>query len=157
MNCPNCGAPVKNNATVCEYCNAPIPADPQERDQIIDDYIKNAEEKIKQKKGKYDLLLFAVLIISSIGMYFIYKLMVDISPLVKFIILIVVGILVFAGWGILIEKLESKAVEEYFKAELKKEIENFNSNIGIDYLQFSKKAADILPEKAYLRRFLYKK
>ena len=26
-NCPNCGAPIKENAQVCEYCNSPIPQD----------------------------------------------------------------------------------------------------------------------------------
>ncbi|MCK4665670.1 zinc ribbon domain-containing protein [Candidatus Dependentiae bacterium] len=156
--CPNCGAPVDEKDKVCSYCSAPIvlSEEVQKRlDEELNIYIKNAEEKLKENKNKYDPYIFGTLLITTSFLVIIYILMKNIATAPRIIIIVILSILSFAFWGILIEKSEAKAVKEFFEAELKDEIRNFIQEHQITFYDFSKRAGEILEKNARLRQFLF--
>ncbi len=156
--CPNCGAPVSDKDKVCAYCNAPIVLSEEAQKRLDDElniYIKNAEEKLKENKNKYDPYIFGTLLITTLVLVVIYILMINIATAPRIIIIVILIILSFAFWGILIEKFEAKASKEYFEAELKDEIQHFIQEHKISYYDFSKRAGEILEKNARLRQFLF--
>ncbi len=156
--CPNCGAPVSEEDKVCSYCSAPIilTDEVQKRlDEELNIYIKNAEEKLKENKNKYDPYIFGTLLITTVLLVVIYILMKNIATPPRIIIIVILSILSFAFWGILIEKSEAKASKEYFEAELKNEIQDFIQEHTITFYDFSKRAGEILEKNARLRQFLF--
>lgn len=156
--CPNCGAPINEKDKVCSYCNAPIVLSEEVQKRLDDElnvYIKNAEEKLKKHKNKYDPYLFGTLLITTLIVIGIYMLMKNVSATPKTVIIIILSILGFAFWGMLVEKFEAKASKEYFEAELKNEIQDFIQEHKISYYDFSKRAGEILDKKSRLRQFLF--
>ena len=160
IKCKFCNAENESRNERCFSCSAPIPkrSNITEKDhKNLSNYINSVENMLKSAKKKADGKVFLIFIVSSIiwlaTTFLIYYFFKD-DLKVVIIFGVVLGFVLFIGFGGFIGYFENKAMENIFDRKIKNDVREYLKAMHYTETDFKNVASEVIKEKSPLNKFL---
>ena len=158
--CRSCGAVIGYKDTHCPFCSSPIRPQRKlsaEQKAELKPFIQTIEERLTTAKTRYDGWVWAGFMLATlltIGAYFVLRLWVE-GGFTLALFTSLIGFSLLICCGALVTYFENRALRQGYAGGIGTDIDAYLEVQQVYRHEFDLVASEQLPEKAFLKRFLF--